>query len=462
MFMKKKQLLREFPNKDSCSGSQEAEVEMNVLGINLYRPLTDQLTKHHKSLKTHSWEDGTNAARNFTASAVAAADIDSCVVAVTENVSDHFDENSSLFQANNSPMMTSKWSEDSRNDLGEKDNQMRSDVTSKAVDVYSNSSMNSSLGKNLNGVSFSSDNATNATKLYNRHGDSYCVNGKEFEDKQNSPSNEKLKQVEMGKDPVVLSSSAMSSPLLSSASLLSPSSLSSSLLSTSSSSLPSLAKGLSGRGQSICNALLPDTLSERTSSVPTLSGYPLCSLPLQLLPALTNSAALNHRLMMQQQQQQHAAAQLQQLQLLQQRHHQQQQQSPHANSNSVLSSYPLHADNMLLHQLEMLWQQKYPTHAVPPGWMLFQYQDELLRDPRLPLLKEFAISREKDEAMYEREQMLRKMVEKEKLDWERQERENSERERMEMERHQKEKKERLAIKLLFCQDPLGSFLLCVP
>ena len=55
-----------------------------------------------------------------------------------------------------------------------------------------------------------------------------------------------------------------------------------------------------------------------------------------------------------------------------------------------LSSYAMHT-NVQATQLEMLWQQKYPTLPMPPTWMLMQYQDELLRDVNMLREREIAV-----------------------------------------------------------------------
>lgn len=50
-------------------------------------------------------------------------------------------------------------------------------------------------------------------------------------------------------------------------------------------------------------------------------------------------------------------------------------------TGTTLSPYVLYPDHLMTNQLEVLWQRKYPHHPVPPVWMLYQYMDELLRDP---------------------------------------------------------------------------------
>ena len=69
------------------------------------------------------------------------------------------------------------------------------------------------------------------------------------------------------------------------------------------------------------------------------------------------------------------------LQLLEQ--HQQQQQQPNmlnAAAAALATAERLYGLNpLLMQQLTLLWRQKYPTTAVPPPWMLFQYQEELMR-----------------------------------------------------------------------------------
>ena len=92
---------------------------------------------------------------------------------------------------------------------------------------------------------------------------------------------------------------------------------------------------------------------------------------------------------------------------------------------SLLSSYPaLHA-NVTVPQLEMLWQQKYPTIPVPPTWMLTQYQDELLRDHSMLRERELVIERERREREMALEREQRERAERER------ERERLEKERVE-------------------------------
>ena len=74
--------------------------------------------------------------------------------------------------------------------------------------------------------------------------------------------------------------------------------------------------------------------------------------------------------------------------------------------------------SMQTRQLELLWQQKYPSIPVPPAWILHQYQDELVRDVS-PLLQQ--------RELLDRERRERELaLERER---ERQEREERERER---------------------------------
>ncbi|ESO96841.1 hypothetical protein LOTGIDRAFT_159585 [Lottia gigantea] len=72
--------------------------------------------------------------------------------------------------------------------------------------------------------------------------------------------------------------------------------------------------------------------------------------------------------------------------------------------------------NHRLHQLEILWQQKFPSIPVPPSWLLVKHQDELLSEVT---------------SLHHRE------LERERLD-----REQRERERMELERERMEAVER--------------------
>ena len=76
--------------------------------------------------------------------------------------------------------------------------------------------------------------------------------------------------------------------------------------------------------------------------------------------------------------------------------------------------------NVQATQLEMLWQQKYPTLPMPPTWMLMQYQDELLRDVNM--------LREREIAVIERERRDREIVRERERDRERADQERRERE----------------------------------
>ncbi len=85
-----------------------------------------------------------------------------------------------------------------------------------------------------------------------------------------------------------------------------------------------------------------------------------------------------------------------------------------------LSSY-MHP-TLQTQQLEVLWQQKYPTLPVPPAWMLNQYQDELLRDVNMLRDRDMAIERERRER-----ELLRERAERERAEREREVREREER-----------------------------------
>lgn len=117
------------------------------------------------------------------------------------------------------------------------------------------------------------------------------------------------------------------------------------------------------------------------------------------------------------QQQQH----LQQIQLMAQ----QQQQS------QLLSSIALH-NTLQTRQLELLWQQKYPNHQLPPAWVLGQFQEELLREVNPIQSRELLAERER---LREREQ--RELLEERERERERQERERQEKERQERERQER-------------------------
>ena len=104
--------------------------------------------------------------------------------------------------------------------------------------------------------------------------------------------------------------------------------------------------------------------------------------------------------------------------------------------------------------LEMLWQQKFPNIQVPPGWLLYQYQDELRRDvsqmtPNL-LQHRDMLDREREirerEMALERERMDREMREREERE-RAAERERIERERQERERQERERQDRYMIEL---------------
>ena len=84
-----------------------------------------------------------------------------------------------------------------------------------------------------------------------------------------------------------------------------------------------------------------------------------------------------------------------------------------------LSSYAMHP-NVQTAQLEVLWQQKYPTLPIPPAWMLNQYQDELLRDVNM--------LREREIAAIERDRRERDIVRQREHDREKAEQERRERE----------------------------------
>ncbi|KAL5022479.1 hypothetical protein ScPMuIL_001634 [Solemya velum] len=98
-------------------------------------------------------------------------------------------------------------------------------------------------------------------------------------------------------------------------------------------------------------------------------------------------------------------------------------------------------------QLELLWQQKYPSVPVPPPWLLVKYQDDLLRD--VALYREQQLERDRREReQIERERLERERIERERiehdrrLERERQEKERQERERIEREKAEKERAEK--------------------
>ena len=150
---------------------------------------------------------------------------------------------------------------------------------------------------------------------------------------------------------------------------------------------------------------LPSVTSGNSNQVERiigLQGYPYNALQRS---SVGLDPSFSHQLM--QQQQATAAAAQQQLRLLHQT------RPPSMSTPALLSSYTLH-DTLVTRQLEMLWQQKYPTRSIPPVWMLFQYQEELLRDPGLLALQQ---SREKDGNRGERERAAEKdRLEREKLE----------------------------------------------
>ena len=105
---------------------------------------------------------------------------------------------------------------------------------------------------------------------------------------------------------------------------------------------------------------------------------------------------------------------------------QQQQQLLQAQAQ-ILASAPYVAAAMAGQQvaqtnrLELLWQQKYPQIAMPPAWMLGQYQEELLRNSSI-LNKHAAMERERGMLLARKE-----LAERELLERERSEREHIER-----------------------------------
>ena len=107
----------------------------------------------------------------------------------------------------------------------------------------------------------------------------------------------------------------------------------------------------------------------------------------------------------------------------------------------LLPQYALHSTT----QLEILWQQKYPTLPVPPAWMLVQYQEELLRDVNLMSLererrdREHALERERERVeQAERE----RAAERDRAEREQRERQRQERERLEREQREREREMR--------------------
>ena len=205
--------------------------------------------------------------------------------------------------------------------------------------------------------------------------------------------------------------------------------------------------------QSASAAALPGLVNTtRPQALLGLSGFgaggiPSLSAPLSLhhfTGSALDSAALSSLTVLQQQA---AVAQLHQLQLLQA------QQQPH------LMPYAALQNSMQPRQLEVLWQQKYPNIPVPPGWILHQYQDELLRDVN-PMLapgapqtsRDLLERRERELAAREREQeQLREMARdrehelremREREDRERAERERIERDRAERDRQERDRQER--------------------
>ena len=153
------------------------------------------------------------------------------------------------------------------------------------------------------------------------------------------------------------------------------------------------------------------------SAMPTHSG-----LPQHMIPQMPYNHPLNQHLQMSGLSSIQAAAHMQAIQLQQQ--HERQQKS------QILTSLAMHS-SMQTRQLEVLWQQKYPNMQVPPGWMLQQYQDELLRDvnmmqPRDLVNMDRERLRERELAM-ERE----RMAEQDRVDRDRKDRDRLEKERQE-------------------------------
>ncbi len=175
----------------------------------------------------------------------------------------------------------------------------------------------------------------------------------------------------------------------------------------------------------------PQTTVHTPIPTPAISSYPSAAAAAQVL-ASTPLAAMygqpghlppnlpgQSATLLAQQQQQHQAAMAAQIQLLQQRQHHEQNQLVSFFHNSPYTR-----------QLEHIWQQKYPKMAVPPAWVLHQFQDDLLRD--VHLLQSDFLEREKERV----ERAERERLERERLEKER-ERERAERERRERERQER-------------------------
>ncbi|KAK3611670.1 hypothetical protein CHS0354_012042 [Potamilus streckersoni] len=166
-------------------------------------------------------------------------------------------------------------------------------------------------------------------------------------------------------------------------------------------------------------------LSHASSHTPVIPpvGYPpqlLSSMLPHGIPQVDQTTLLHHRL-----------AQQQQLALA--------QYTSAAQAQLLSMSYPPHG-SLNSSQLELIWQQKYPSVPVPPPWLLAKHQEELVRD--MALFRERELERERQEReRLERDRLERERLERERIERERrQERERQEKERLE--RMEKEKAER--------------------
>ncbi|KAL3863065.1 hypothetical protein ACJMK2_004844 [Sinanodonta woodiana] len=166
-------------------------------------------------------------------------------------------------------------------------------------------------------------------------------------------------------------------------------------------------------------------LSHASSHTPVIPpvGYPpqlLSSMLPHGIPQVDQTTLLHHRL-----------AQQQQLALA--------QYTSAAQAQLLSMSYPPHG-NINNNQLELIWQQKYPSVPVPPPWLLAKHQEELVRDSLF--IRERELERQERDRL-ERDRLERDRLERERIERERrQERERLEKERLERERMEKEKAER--------------------
>jgi len=77
---------------------------------------------------------------------------------------------------------------------------------------------------------------------------------------------------------------------------------------------------------------------------------------------------------------------------------------PHPALHPAPPSFLLPPDSGITHHLELLYRVKYPGYPVPPPWVLYQYQDELVRDAAV-LQQQQATSERLEHGLRERERV---------------------------------------------------------